>query len=51
MMGWYVLLGLGLMDVFLGLWSRRRDSPRWKRSVLIGLVVMAGAVYLFFSAR
>lgn len=51
MMGWYALLGLGLVNVLLGLWSRGRGSPRWWRTVLIGLVVMAGAVYLLFSAR
>lgn len=51
MTGWYVLLGLGLLNVLLGLWSRRRGSPRWKRTVLIGLMVMVGAMYLLFSAR
>lgn len=45
MTGWYVLLGLGLVNVLLGLWSRGRGSLRWKRTVLIGLVVMVGAVY------
>lgn len=45
MTGWYALLGLGLMNVVLGLWSRGRSSPRWRRTVLIGLVVMAGAAY------
>lgn len=49
MTGWYALLGLGLIDVLLGLWSRRRGSLRWKQTVLIGLVVMAGAVYGMLS--
>ncbi len=51
MMGRAVLLGLGLVDVLLGLRSRRRGSLRWKRTVFIGLVVMVGAVYGLLSVR
>lgn len=50
-MGRAVLLGLGLVDVLLGLRSRRRGSLRWKRTVFIGLVVMVGAVYGLLSVR
>ena len=46
--GW-VLIGLGLLDVMLGLWSRRLRSHYWRSRLLVGLVVTLSGLYFLLK--
>ncbi len=41
----WVLVGLGLVNVGLGLLSRRWGSPHWRSRVGVGLAVTLAGVY------
>jgi len=44
-----VLIALGLLNVALGLWSRRLKSPYWRSRLLVGLAVTLGGLYFLWQ--
>ena len=46
--GW-VLMALGLLDMALGLWSRRLHSRHWQSRLLVGLAVTLSGLYFLLG--
>jgi hypothetical protein len=41
----YLLLASGVLVLWLGLWSKGRDSPYWRSRLFTGFVIIVSGMY------